>query len=679
MGGIVTEVTNKTFSPKNPDRLNLFENLIFKGKNAETYEILADKLIEVGGESQIYQAKQTSNEEPVVAKIYDNYENSPINRENIFKFLSENSNYQETHIMPLLDYGMISIPSDAGDNEKSYRIDILPYIKDGYIKRATYDELKGKIIPGIIEALKSLHTAKFVHRDIKPENIYFYKDCVILADFGTASEISNTPYNISTTRQGRGTLGYTPPEVWQGYAVTASDYFSLGCTIATLYKGEHPYQNLLNFDDAGTINNAINNEGLPLNCPKSQFDLQMLVDSLTIMDAKKRPDYDAVKLWLKDSSEFIKKYKREKPINDDTWFTFTFVNDIVCHKKQELIDALSSHWKYAKDSLYQGGVNNSTIRNLFASIDQALAVNIGKIIETGTASTYDLGLAQTLHFLNDSGPFYWKGKTYKKLSEISDAISSKAVSIDEIASMLKSKYLSWKLENTKVAVNNDVLLAVQNLEKISEKYEKFACYFAMYQFAPLGETKNYRGLKTPEEIFNSISKCPYEFYQNHKVLFDDNEMFSYLAYLGFQEKVINLKDKLKGKPSDDFELLYRFFESICTDKTVIRKHYCTYGPKAHLFWLQNNLGLYSFNTNRAQEIKQKIQNIQISPDKSIDELYENFMKLTECQKDFISLFPNNILLAYLGIFGGAEITSDNSDAYYVEELCGSRIPTGYLR
>lgn len=675
-----TKSMNSNFDYNN--RLMLSENIVFDGKNGQ-YEIFADRRIGMGGESQVFIAERLSDKKEVIAKIYDEYQDTYRNRANRQKaidFVSNHANYPETHILPILDYGIISITVEGQDQAYIKPIDILPFCIDGEIEMADYKTLRAKIIPQVLHAINLMHKYGIVHRDIKPGNIYIYHDQVVVADFGTACEISSSSTeNFIGTKQKRGTVGYTAPEVWQGYAVVESDYFSLGCTIATLKKGEHVYQRLIDLDDEGAINKAINSNGLPLDCPEDEADLQILVNALTVMNEAKRAGYDDVQLWLQDPEAFERKFKFEKHNGDDD-FLFYF-KDTICRNGQELINAFVSDWDTARDYLYRGGIKNSTIVNFFSKINQSLAIRIGDIIEDReTATNYDLGLAKTLHFIADGGPLYWKGKIYRKLTDIAAAISSGQATEDEIVEMIKSHYISWKLENT--SKGEEIIEMVKTIESMAEKYPKLAYHLCKYQFAGKPSEHTYKGTKTSDEVFALITKKPYEFYKNAEGLINDDDMLAYLSHLGYVKHVIYFKEKLSGKMPEDIELFYRLFEGICSNRAALREQYYKFGPQSHLYWLQQNLNMYEFNSSQAHKIRENILKIKFSSASTIDELFRSFGEMKEYQKDFLSIFQGNILLALWGITGGKEktgITSSNSDAYYLKEFWGHTVPIGYLR
>jgi len=662
------------------DRIFLLDDIVFEGKNG-SYRIFAAECIGCGGESQVYKAVRESDGKEFVAKIYDQFQDTKLNRTNRQKaidFVLSHSNYCETHILPLIDYGRINVESEDGED---YRmpIDILPICSTEELKKVDYKTLREKVIPQVLHAVNLMHKSNIVHRDIKPGNIYTLNGQIVVADFGTACEINDSAVKFYNTTQKRGTLGYTAPEVWQGYAVTGSDYFSLGCTIATLYHGEHVYQRLVDMNDEGAINKAINSNGLPLGCNAEDEDLQTLVDALATVDESRRAKYDDVKLWLEDPKAFERKNKIEYSASSQESFTFHFEN-VVCRSEKELVAALTNNWEVAKNYLYRGGVKNSTIVNFFSKHNQAMAIKIGEIIEAKeTATNYDLGLAQVIHHISNGGSLVWRGNKYGKLSDIANEIQQKNVSVDNVSSMLASGYLSWKLERTKDPDLNTIK-AVKEIEVIALAYPKIAYHLAGYRLATKPLEQSYHGLKSVDEIFNLITQNNTDFYQKIDATLIDDELLAFIAHLGYKDNVIAFREKVTGNRISNLEFFYRLFEAAMKDKTIIREHYIKHGPYSYLSWLQENLSLYEFKGFQAQKCRDNIKNVSLKSSMTIDDLSRSFAKLREYQKDFESLFQGNIMLTYLGLSDNSKsITSNNSDAYFVEDFLGQNVPAGYTR
>ncbi|KAI7824262.1 kinase-like domain-containing protein [Kickxella alabastrina] len=101
------------------------------------------------------------------------------------------------------------------------------------------ENLVGVYVAQILDGLSYLHSNAILHRDIKPGNILLLKEGIVkLADFGVA-RFQNGLHTVV------GSPYWIAPEVLQQKgATTASDIWSLGCTIVQMVDGKAPYQDL---------------------------------------------------------------------------------------------------------------------------------------------------------------------------------------------------------------------------------------------------------------------------------------------------------------------------------------------------------------------------------------------------------------------------------------------------
>ena len=104
------------------------------------------------------------------------------------------------------------------------------------------ENLVGMYMSQVLHGLLYLHDQGVIHRDIKGANILTTKQGLVkLADFGVATK--------TTTIHGESSVVGTPywmaPEVIElSGATTASDIWSLGCTVIELLDGRPPYHKL---------------------------------------------------------------------------------------------------------------------------------------------------------------------------------------------------------------------------------------------------------------------------------------------------------------------------------------------------------------------------------------------------------------------------------------------------
>ena len=123
-----------------------------------------------------------------------------------------------------------------------------------YIAGRDLGELSGALRPtkaieyvrDICSALEYMHSRvpPVLHRDIKPANLLLANNGQVwLIDFGLSRSAPLQPAAQGTPAGASlvlGTLGYTPPEQWQGAAVAESDIYALAATLHTLLTGHVP-------------------------------------------------------------------------------------------------------------------------------------------------------------------------------------------------------------------------------------------------------------------------------------------------------------------------------------------------------------------------------------------------------------------------------------------------------
>jgi serine/threonine protein kinase len=93
-------------------------------------------------------------------------------------------------------------------------------------------------------ALDYAHRRGVIHLDIKPENILLQEGHAVIADFGIARAVSNSPSDDTRERAMPilGTPSYMSPEQAVGARDVdgRSDIYSLGCVLYELATGERP-------------------------------------------------------------------------------------------------------------------------------------------------------------------------------------------------------------------------------------------------------------------------------------------------------------------------------------------------------------------------------------------------------------------------------------------------------
>jgi formylglycine-generating enzyme required for sulfatase activity/serine/threonine protein kinase len=113
----------------------------------------------------------------------------------------------------------------------------------------TQKELDGIIAP-LLDALETLHAAKYLHRDIAPDNIVVRDDgSPVLLDFGAARR---AVAEMSQALTGIVKAGYSPYEQYSSdrrLQGTWSDIYALGATLYRAIAGSPPEEATLRLDD----------------------------------------------------------------------------------------------------------------------------------------------------------------------------------------------------------------------------------------------------------------------------------------------------------------------------------------------------------------------------------------------------------------------------------------------
>jgi serine/threonine protein kinase len=128
---------------------------------------------------------------------------------------------------------------------------ILEYMESGSLSHQlrSYGNFSEKLaqiyVLKILEGLDYLHARRVVHRDLKAANILAAKDGSIkLTDFGVSMNLMLGESELDAVVAG--TPNWMAPEIIElEGATTASDIWSLGCTVVEFVTGFPPYSGLL--------------------------------------------------------------------------------------------------------------------------------------------------------------------------------------------------------------------------------------------------------------------------------------------------------------------------------------------------------------------------------------------------------------------------------------------------
>jgi serine/threonine protein kinase len=199
-----------------------------------------------GGTAGVYLGEHRTTGEKVALKVIDPHyaEHDEI----VERLLGERSVSQRIHHASLLDVRLAD-RSPTG----------VAYLVMEYLDGQNLGELadRGRIeVPAVLAiasqvacALNALHAARVAHCDVKPDNIFVLYDKhgdgwprIKVIDYGVASFLDAAK---GTDCAIAGTPSYMAPEQWRGEPTTASDVYSLGCTLFELLTGDQAFHGTL--------------------------------------------------------------------------------------------------------------------------------------------------------------------------------------------------------------------------------------------------------------------------------------------------------------------------------------------------------------------------------------------------------------------------------------------------
>lgn len=694
-------------------KLLLSTDINFTGNKGGTFTIEANNVISAdSGESQIYACHKVAGNDKYVARVLisitpDSDVEKRVTRDKVIRFLDTISAKEDSHILPLVEYGEISIDG------KNYYVEIYPFCENGDLGRRkgqiSFSELQNEIIPAINEALHLFHNAGLVHRDVKPDNLYKYNGKVVIADFGITCDLRDDGF--ATDKYKTGTLGYYAPELMSQAAIKASDYYSFGQTIWTLYSGEMMYRNILRRykeygieEQRNQVNFAMLNNvyyGLDeINQADAFFEI--LVRGLLQYDPSSRFGYEQVVRWINGDKSVV--HDISKFDGKGIFKTPFKYNGRECWDTSEIYSVLVNNWENAKELLY-----TRVLKDFFVSHDFGMSSEIDKIVKTystkkrpdGTKASNaeldvqnDVGLSRFFMLLNNGETLVWRGTEYKNLQDLSIHLgdylkrSERSSTSRQFDDLLSSELIGyWYQYQTSVSGAYDegmadVISNIRTLANAKADWIRTIAYTtAFYLFAGNIETIKFRECRTVDELGKYITQINEDVYRNMKDLLTDPYFYGFLFVNGYADHANHIISNLdNGRSVADIEMLFDFLSVVIEDKEInvsLLDYYVKHGPSAHLYWWKNNLGLYSFNSADAISLKDEIERSSITTN-NINDCRSDFKNLEQLSIKFREMFVDNIFLAQIGLTRGkTQITSTRAEAYWHYDFLDREAPIGF--
>ncbi len=682
-------------------RLLLSSDINFTGDRGNSFIIEASNVISAdSGESQIYGCHRLVGDEKLVARVLisitpESEIEKRQTRDKVIRFLDGMSENEDSHILPLFDHGTITV------NGKDYYVEIYPFCEGGDLGRRKgqipYKELHDDVIPALNQALHFFHSAGLVHRDVKPDNLYKYNGKVVIGDFGITCDLREDGF--ATDKYKTGTLGYYAPELMSQAAIKASDYYSFGQTIWTLYSGEMMYRNILRRykeygldEQRNQVNFAmLSNTYYGLDeISKDDSFFEILIRGLLQYDPSHRFDYDKVKRWIsgdKSVAHDISDFDASKT------FTRSFrLFDVECWDDEDVCRELSTHWEDALSVLYDGG-----LKDFYASQTYEHARFLDGIMKNYTRCDNsdaipfrnNIGLAKTIMYFSKNKMLCWRGDVYKSLNDISIALEEYLDNNHEDNDYYGLVYseLIGEWYSTFANAQNDMLDALNSLTDMLKLDDYGAGIALNWLRFLLAEDRSKLQISECEDLpkyVRYLLEEPGRIYggRDDAPIVDNTKFLGLLCAWGYDETVQLFHDALDKGYADRYELLFDFIEREMEsddDKKLVDNFYCNYGPKGYLTWWKNNSGEYTYNGKSSRAIKDSIDAVSIEPNSSIAEQREVLATLSTLSNQFVQRMESDLFMASIGIQGltGDYIFSEKLSCSWDYEFLGQQAPVGF--
>lgn len=675
----------ETIEPASKTRKTPLNYTCFHGREG-TYKVIPDTERIEGSQGIVFTCRNAHNENFAV-KVYHHDETpSPEHLQLINTIFADKPN--DVYLLPVVDNGRTE---DGAFFEVTKKV--TPVLKH---EIADFETLKG-LIADLTKSLCYLHNNGILHRDISPENIYYDDSHAYIGDFGCITKINvavpelDLRLHRTQRRYLVGKPGYAGPEIFYGFKSSnqssASDFFSLGGTIASLISGYNVFEEM---DEQELHAIVYTNGKIPYKCPrylneKDQMAVCNLIRGMTKLTVTERWTETQVNEWLKNpyipgpNEHIAPELLFSPPIYFDGHF---FSNS------QELATAMESENEAAMKLIYENDFTAS-LSNSSRSLGDSVARLIAETPEDAPEVNRAALLSKVTKLLSpkDKNAFiYYKGKHYLSIETL--ATASDMIKYE----MLKNNLITFALRHTSyLNVTEDTLANIMELEELAKRLPDDALHFPAQAFNMLVSSKTSTST-TACQVIRHLSAHPdiiERLIQASNIKETDYLFLAFLYVIGFRKQTEALLFKLfsnsakyeKAKALSDY--METILESSTNDSAYedAAKYYLLYlqyfGPDA---WIRtfacDCTEVYISLTQTSKELLARLNgyeklfesvNSYTKWNAAIAEFHETYTK-------FENAFQDNIVLALAGISNGKTIFGVNSQAFYAPDQFDRMIP-----
>ncbi len=567
-----------------------------------------------------------------------------------------------------------------------YYFEITPYCREGDLSGRppySFEEIVA-LTEYLNEALHSMHSAGILHRDLKPENLYLLDGRVVIGDFGVA-KLARAGATVHTA----GTDGYRAPETVLAVSAgesafffdEASDYYSLGVTLGSLFEGRFVYQCMT----PAMVTLAVRQGRLPLTrTDPHRRELENLLCGLCRYDSRYRFGYADVKRWLEDHSY-------TGGAEGDEWpRPFRMLGEEY-RDEQSLFEGITkdaAHWKEGVELLYE-----KYFENFFKSFRPDLARAAQKAEETWRMRDRDKGLAVFLKHLFTPGPLVWKGYVFAGLRELAEKMRrSRNPSV--CSELLQRQCVSHWLDYTQgIQAEEETKALVRSIEDLSQRELELAGYWFENSFCEQRALDvGGRRVSSLEELLQALFQTPDAFYDGGcKKLMSRKagaDLYGFLYSFGLQEMAEAYW--AQAEACDEFNravLLLSMLDAAAqkagADAAPLRHFFTEYGPVGIAVYTKRLVErgkenpVYQPLNAAGKQLLEEIAGFHPAAAQDLDGIYRAYAPLLELVKKLQLNLADNPFCVSAGIYENRNVLCVNLAGCFAFALFGRSAPLGF--
>lgn len=412
---------------------------------------------------------------------------------------------------------------DCGD-EQDIWYEIYPFYRNGCLGgMISEEEIREKVLPGIINGLDHLHGSGIIHNDIKPENIFWddARESVIIGDYGCASYTKTLPKGY--------TCSYAAPEILlKDVCSRASDWLSVGLTLAKLSGGI----GLVRGKNAGEACRQWE-RGVRFSGGSGLF--RQLVNGMLQVEPGRRLGSNAAKKWCQSAGFGGEGRTRAVKASVKEPVTVSFENPAwIAADIGGLLKGIEEHWEYAVFLHQQGRLDRFLMQ-----FDRALGEQSRSCrkLSDGEAALFQLTMA-----LASDEFFIWRGGIYHDLLEMEETWGEGGDREKDVLTFLQCGLVSWYLEKKGAGVKQ--LEYVKRLQDLS-RVHAFEALSQLFQALRGNDGLKWGGdiLYGLHDVVNWLAGRIPELDEEIDRLFRDRRFEAWMAYQGMGDILEEIRRK----------------------------------------------------------------------------------------------------------------------------------------